>query len=235
MRHSSQKTLAFVLVMIMLFALMATACNNGSTTPPTSNPDQSNAGATPAVDKPEPVEPAEPKVVVFCQNADPASIDPHRVSGDQGANVFRNICENLIDYNSSWVIEPNLARSWEQTGENEWTFYLEEGVEFSNGEKFNAAAFAWNLDRGASTEYPRQAMDYIPFYDHSEAVDEYRLLWFCARIFTPCRVNSQPLPISMCESRWIKSLWKLMNSDLLRKSETTMHIYFFSLITRPHC
>lgn len=174
MRTLQKKTLTLVIALVLLLTLTLAACSGGSSDPVTTDP--SNEGT-------EPVEPEEPKVVVFAQNADPASIDPHRVSGDHGANVFRNVVEPLTEYNEKWELEPALAKSWEQTGELEWTFYLEEGVEFSNGVKFTADAVVWNLDRGASKEFPRQAMDYIEYYDHSEVVDDYTVKVYTVR---PC-------------------------------------------------
>ena len=120
----------------------------------------------------------EPVTVTLAQSSDPVTLDPHRASGDQGARVFMNICETLTIFDGSWQLQPLLAESWEQTGENEWVFHLREGVKFSNGEDFNADAVIWNLVRGTSEEYPRQAMEYITYFDHAEAVDEYTVKIF---------------------------------------------------------
>ena len=115
----------------------------------------------------------EPVTVVLAQDSDPTTLDPHRASGDQGGRVYMNICETLTIFNGEWKLQPLLAESWEQESETSWIFHLREGIEFSNGEPFNAEAVVWNLDRGASKEYPRQAMEYITYYDHAEAIDDY--------------------------------------------------------------
>ena len=115
----------------------------------------------------------EPVTVTLAQDSDPTTLDPHRASGDQGARVYMNICETLTIFDGDWKLQPLLAESWEQTGDTEWVFHLREGIKFSNGEDFNAEAVVWNLNRGASTEYPRQAMEYVTYLDHAEAVDTY--------------------------------------------------------------
>ena len=115
----------------------------------------------------------EPVTVVLAQDSDPTTLDPHRTSGDQGGRVYMNICETLTIFDGEWKLQPLLAESWEQESETSWIFHLREGIEFSNGEPFNAEAVIWNLDRGASKEYPRQAMEYITYYDHAEAIDDY--------------------------------------------------------------
>lgn len=167
-----KRTLYLLVAIVMTLAVFA-GCNNAPKDPVTPDDPNPTAG-TGTTDPTTPSQPPEePVVVVFCQNSDPTNIDPHKVSGDHGANIYRNICEGLTDYNADWELEASLAESWERVADLEWVFYLKQGITFSDGEPFNADAVIYNLDRGASTEYPRQAMDYVSVYDYAEAVDEY--------------------------------------------------------------
>lgn len=171
MKKRSRKAMAILLAMVLTLALFATSCGQPSKEPSASKPDTNTPAASP--DPAPAAQPEEPLTVVFAQNADPTNIDPHKVCGDHGANIHRQITEPLTKFDENWAIQPWLAESWENPSETEWVFHLKQGVSFTDGEPFNAEAVVYNLDRGASTEFPRQAMEYRDVYDHSEAVDEY--------------------------------------------------------------
>ncbi len=157
-----------VLLMIVILLLSMTGCG-----------EDSNEGN------------AEEKVVTFAQALDPNTLDPHRAYGDQGRNVCINICETLFTFDADWNLKPLLVKEWEQVDKLEWVFYLEEDVKFSNGEPFTAEVLGWNLDRGADTEYPRQAFDYVSYYDKWEAIDEHTI-----KIYTKTESFNLPLQMS---------------------------------------
>lgn len=72
--------------------------------------------------------------------------DPHICTSD-GARLLSNIYETLLIYDDGKLI-PVLATSWKSSnGGKEWTFKLRQGVKFHNGEKFNAAAVKYSIDR----------------------------------------------------------------------------------------
>ena len=174
MKHRRTSLIVLLLAVVMACSVMLSACSSNETPAATDAAATDVPGAADAGKTEAPAEKSDkPVTVVLAQAGDPPSMDPHRTSGDVGANVFRNINESLTTYNADDELIPCLAKSWEQTSENEWVFHLQEGVTFSNGNPFNAEAVVWNLDRGASTEYPRQAFEYVTYYDHAEAVDEY--------------------------------------------------------------
>ena len=163
MKFRKKSLLALALACVMAFSLLA-GCggnnyntgNNASTGNQGGDADTGDSGE---------------KVVVMAQSADTNTMDPHRASGDIGANIYRNICERLTTFDNDDKLIPLLAKSWEQVSDTEWLFYLEEGISFTNGEPFNAEAVIYNLDRAAYTEYPRQSFEYTQYYDHCEAVD----------------------------------------------------------------
>lgn len=64
------------------------------------------------------------------------------------ANVLSYVWEPLIAINKKGEPTPKLAKSWEMSKDaKEWTFKLQEGVTFHNGEKFNADIVVANFDR----------------------------------------------------------------------------------------
>lgn len=64
------------------------------------------------------------------------------------ANVLSYVWEPLVSMNKKGEPTPKLAKSWEMSKDaKEWTFKLQEGVTFHNGEKFNADIVVANFDR----------------------------------------------------------------------------------------
>ncbi len=62
-----------------------------------------------------------------------------------------SVYEPLVHYNppgSEELLRPALATSWEKSEDGlTWTFHLRKGVEFHDGEPFNAAAVKYSIDR----------------------------------------------------------------------------------------
>ncbi len=68
-------------------------------------------------------------------------------------NVPSMICEEIATDPFTWIDSTNFevvplsgVDSWSQVDPERWRFNLREGVEFHNGEPWNAEAVAWNLD-----------------------------------------------------------------------------------------
>lgn len=162
----NKKLLAALLAAVMVLALF-TGC--GNTAPQTTAAPESSAPAETGTDAGAA---DEPFTVTIAQGSDPQTLDPHKVGGDIAANVWRNACESLVFYDENWETYCLLAESYEQVSDTEWIFNLREGVSFSNGEPFNAEAVIWNMERAASTEYPRQSFEYRSYLESMEAVDE---------------------------------------------------------------
>ena len=87
--------------------------------------------------------------LVFAGAADPVVLDGALVSDGESLRVIDQIYESLVSLEPGTTeLAPGLAKSWEISDDGlEYTFELEEGVTFHDGEPFNAEAVCFNFDR----------------------------------------------------------------------------------------
>jgi peptide/nickel transport system substrate-binding protein len=79
---------------------------------------------------------------------DPDLLDPAPGKSFVGRIVFQSLCDKLVDISPDLKIVPRLATSWEITEDGKvLTFKLRDGVTFHDGEKFDAAAVKFNIER----------------------------------------------------------------------------------------
>lgn len=79
-----------------------------------------------------------------------------------GVVVRSNITEPLAERNpATGELEPLLATSWTQTNPTTWTFTLREGVTFSDGTPFDAAAAAFSIDRAVNSDIDCNVQGYV--------------------------------------------------------------------------
>jgi peptide/nickel transport system substrate-binding protein len=79
---------------------------------------------------------------------DPDALDPTLARTFVGRIVFSALCDKLLDVDEKLTIVPQLAQSWEWSADNKaLTMKLRPGVTFHDGEKLDAAAVKFNLER----------------------------------------------------------------------------------------
>src|SRR3954463_16636581 len=79
---------------------------------------------------------------------DPDILDPTMARTFVGRIVFAGLCDKLLDLDEKLNIVPQLATSYEWSADNKaLTLKLRSGVTFHDGEKFDAAAVKFNLER----------------------------------------------------------------------------------------
>ncbi|RNF38106.1 glutathione ABC transporter substrate-binding protein [Planococcus salinus] len=135
----SKKSL-WTFLMVLALALVLAACAGGSddSATDTDEPDDgttSDSGGEAGGD------------LILAVLSDASSLDPHGSNDVPSSVVQANIYETLVNRNENNEIIPGLAESWEQVDETTWTFKLQEGVTFHDGEEFNAEVVKMNLDR----------------------------------------------------------------------------------------
>ncbi len=79
---------------------------------------------------------------------DPDVLDPSLARSFVGRVVFAALCDKLVDIDEKLAIQPQLATAWEWSADNKTlTLKLRPGVTFHDGEKFDAAAVKFNIER----------------------------------------------------------------------------------------
>jgi len=79
---------------------------------------------------------------------DPDILDPTLARTFVGRIVFAGLCDKLLDLDEKLNIVPQLATSYEWSSDNKaLTLKLRSGVTFHDGEKFDAQAVKFNLER----------------------------------------------------------------------------------------
>src|SRR5688572_19427014 len=79
---------------------------------------------------------------------DPDVLDPTRARTFVGRIVFAGLCDKLFDLDEKLRIVPQLATGYEWSKDNKALLIkLRSGVTFHDGEKMDAAAVKYNLER----------------------------------------------------------------------------------------
>lgn len=113
--------------------------------------------------------------LVIAQGIDVPGFDIHAHSTSAVEAVFINIFDYLVMRDQSGELQPSLATSWEQVGEDAIKFHLREGVVFHDGTPFTAEDVKFSIERPALDESVLQHS----FYDTItgvEAVDPHTVI-----------------------------------------------------------
>ena len=95
---------------------------------------------------------------MFGASNDPRILDPALASDGESLRVSSQIYETLVTTApGSTEVIPQLATEWSASEDGlDWTFELQQGVTFHDGEPFNAAAVCFNFDRWYNFTGPLQ-------------------------------------------------------------------------------
>jgi peptide/nickel transport system substrate-binding protein len=76
------------------------------------------------------------------------TLDPHKTASvGSDLSVLSHIYPALLLRGPDMKLTPDVAKSWKQVNDLTWTFDLVDNAVFSDGEKIDADAVKWNLDR----------------------------------------------------------------------------------------
>ncbi|MDQ3549178.1 MAG: ABC transporter substrate-binding protein [Chloroflexota bacterium] len=111
--------------------------------------------------------------VVLALGSEPASLDPHMITGNEEWNALYHIYDPLIGRDPDGALVPGLIESYEATDAEQkvWRLTLREGVTFHNGEAWTAEVLAYNFERIRDTEEVT-IRQYTNGIDSWEVVDE---------------------------------------------------------------
>ena len=140
-RHRGVRVVGVVLVLALMFVLVGAiaGCGSGGT-------DQSASPAATGAIK-------QGGVLKIGTAAGNINFDPALFAGAVSDILLQQqIYEKLVTLGQDFSVEPTLATEWDSPDGKVWTFKLQEGVTFSNGEDFTADDVVYTMDRLRSKE-----------------------------------------------------------------------------------
>lgn len=112
--------------------------------------------------------------IVIAIADEPSTLDPQATEDGNERTVTDNIYETLVkrDTENNEIVAVLATGLPRQVDEKTWEFKLREGVQFTNGEPFNAEAAAFSINRVMDPEYSSAQVDFFGGITGAEAVDE---------------------------------------------------------------
>ena len=111
--------------------------------------------------------------LVVCQSAEPPGLDPTgNVAAAIDRVVWSNLYETLVKVDDSGAFIPGLAAKWDISADGKvYTFHLQKGVKFHNGEPFDSKVAAWNLKRAMGEKTTNPHPEYFRVIEKIETPD----------------------------------------------------------------
>jgi peptide/nickel transport system substrate-binding protein len=100
------------------------------------------AAAKPAVAAREPV-----GTLTIAQGVDAESMDPYVTTSSASKGMIWTVFDRLVYRDLDLKIQPGLALSWQVVNDTTWELKLRQGVQFHNGEPFDANAVKFSFAR----------------------------------------------------------------------------------------
>jgi peptide/nickel transport system substrate-binding protein len=124
---------------------------------------------------PEPEAEDIPTTLVIAQDRDPQRLDPNFARGVEPETIVQTMYDSLIALDLDGVPVPSLAKSWSFPDESTLVFQLREGVQFHNGESFNAESVKVSVERIKSEDHGSHLKDQFGSIESVEIVDDYNV------------------------------------------------------------
>lgn len=102
-----------------------------------------------------------------------ATLDPAKSNSGPDLAITRQIFDTLIARNpKTGEHEPRLATQWKLLNDQTWQLSLRKGVQFHNGEPFDATAVKFSIERYLNPELRSPHASVLGFIDRVDVVDE---------------------------------------------------------------
>jgi peptide/nickel transport system substrate-binding protein len=152
----SRALAAVTMVLLMLVSLPGCGKKRATPTPrptaveETQVPESTPTTApTPTVELPVPTAESDTLVVLVAHSIE--TLEPYRmVRVHPEGSIASHLWESLTWLNDDLQIEPHLAESWWMIGDCTWEFVLRPDVAFHNGERLDAQAVRFSIERSRS-------------------------------------------------------------------------------------
>ena len=154
-----KKKLTFVLSLMLIMAMLLTACGGGGETPAPEGTDEEVV--EPTGDE-EVTEETGEKIIHTNNGSEPGSLDPALAQGTHESWCLDHLFEGLMSYDENGEIVGGAAEEDVEVSDDQltYTFTIKDGLKWSNGDPVTAEdfAFAWkrNLDPNLGADYAYQ-------------------------------------------------------------------------------
>jgi len=167
--ENMKKFLSMLLILILVLGMMAGCTTDQPAEEPAEEPAEGS-------DEEPAEEPSEKDFEVTVGLAgDTLALDPYVYNETISNAVLQHMYEALILTDNDLNNVPGLAKDWELSDDlMTWTFYLREGVEFHNGNEFNADDVIYSFDR--AQEPFSKWTNVFGTVESYEKVDEYTVV-----------------------------------------------------------
>src|SRR5258705_5832353 len=116
---------------------------------------------------------------------DPDVLDPTLARTFVGRIVFASLCDKLVDIDKDLKIVPQLATSWEWSKDQKsLTMKIRQGVTFHDGEKLDAVAVKFGIERHKTMQGSNRRGELAPVTS-VDVVDPYTVRLNLATPFAP--------------------------------------------------
>jgi len=154
----SKRSLAAFLAVLLLGGVLLSACA----------PKETETGR------------ADKETLVISHYENPGSLNPDWKTDDPASAINQNVFNKLVTITGNFEIKPDLAKSWTISEDGlTYTFYLEEGVKWHDGEPFTSADVKWTLE-AIQTNKGRMYNEYSAI-ESIECPDDYTVILHLSR------------------------------------------------------
>lgn len=135
------------------------------------------AAAAAAAVAAEPEAEEVPTTLVIALDRDPQRLDPNFSRGVEPETIVQTMYDSLIALSTDGVPVPSLATSWSFPDESMMVLELREGVQFHNGEPFNAESVKVSVERIQSEEHGSHLRRQFLSIESIEIVDDHNVVF----------------------------------------------------------
>ena len=166
-----KRTAWYLVLVIALVALVGVAC--GSSEDPTATPRPAATAAPVATSTPAPTGPERGGILRMALDPGAASLDPAVITTGMQYIATRNAYNNLTLLDPDFVVQPDLAESWDINGDaSEFTFRLRKGATFHQGKNVTAQDVVFTFERLLNPDVASPARSSLGFITDVVAVDD---------------------------------------------------------------
>lgn len=117
------------------------------------------------------ISPADLNILRIAKASDPQSLDPAFIQDVDTTDEMQQIFQGLTEWGPNLSIEPCLATDWKIVdGGKRYVFNLRKGVQFSNGDPFDAYCVKYSIDRACNPRLKSSVAD--EYLNDIEGVEE---------------------------------------------------------------